>query len=142
MGGHSETGDEAYRLACESGLVGKRNLQILNTIITNPDITGGEAADILGKPRETTSPAFAVLRDMGLIEETGTRVFSPTGCRQKTWRATGNTPIKNAKNRETLPKMVARLRSELAEARSENNNLRITISSLNRELEALVGVDQ
>lgn len=91
-----ETSIAAFGRAKESGLVGRRQLQVLHIVALHGPMTANEAfnklREELGKEfrfDSNTRARFTELRDMDLLQESGTRPCSITGRDCILWDLTG-----------------------------------------------------
>ena len=85
--GVRQTSLEAYRELNYSGVLGKNQLIIYNTISTNPDITDLKIAQSLGFNINQVTGRRNELMKKGLVESTQ-KVLSPTGRTVHAWKIT------------------------------------------------------
>jgi hypothetical protein len=101
------TSIESYRAAHASGLIGTRQMQVLEFVIANEPCSQGDVSRHFADASSSYQPRFRELQDAGLIEQSGTKVDPATGREVKAYRATGKPPTatvrrKRRKVRATL----------------------------------------
>lgn len=101
------TSIESYREAHKSGLIGTRQLQVLDFVIANEPCSQGDVSRHFADASSSFQPRFRELEDAGLIEQRGTKVDAATGRVVKAYAATGKLPTapvrrKRRKVRATL----------------------------------------
>src|SRR4051794_27905089 len=104
---NERTSIESYRAAHESGLIGKRQLQVLEFVIANEPCSQGDVGRHFADASSSFQPRFRELQDAGLIEQRGTKVDPATGREVKAYVSTGKMPTapvrrKRRKIRATL----------------------------------------
>jgi hypothetical protein len=102
-----QTSVESYRAANSSGLIGKRQMEVLAFVIANEPCSQGDVSRHFADASSSYQPRFRELEDAGVIEQRGTKRDPATGREVKAYWSTGNTPAgpvrrKRRKIRATL----------------------------------------
>jgi len=93
------TSIESYRAAHESGLIGKRQMQVLEFVIANEPCSQGDVGRHFADASSSFQPRFRELQDAGLIEPRGTKVDAATGREVKAYWSTGKLPTARMRRR-------------------------------------------
>jgi hypothetical protein len=101
------TSIDSYREAHASGLIGKRQMEVLGFVIANEPCSQGDVSRHFADASSSFQPRFRELEDAGLIAADGTKRDWATGREVKAYRATGKLPTaptrrKRRKVRATL----------------------------------------
>ena len=101
------TSIDSYREAHASGLIGKRQMQVLDFIIANQPCSQGDVSRHFADASSSFQPRFRELEDAGLIEQRGMKIDPATGRTVKAYWATDKLPTapvrrKRRKVRATL----------------------------------------
>src|SRR3954468_1503491 len=86
------TSIDSYRAAQASGLIGKRQLEVLAFVMANEPCSQGDVGRHFADASSSFQPRFRELQDAGLIEQRGTKVDPATGRTVKAYVATGKQP--------------------------------------------------
>jgi hypothetical protein len=86
------TSIESYRAAHKSGLIGQRQLEVLEFVMANEPCSQGDVSRHFADASSSYQPRFRELADAGLIAEVGTKHDPTTGREVKAYRATGKLP--------------------------------------------------
>jgi hypothetical protein len=86
------TSIDAYREGHASGLIGKRQMQVLEFVMANEPCSQGDVGRYFADASSSFQPRFRELEDAGLIEQLGTKVDPATGRQVKAYAATGKMP--------------------------------------------------
>jgi len=89
---NERTSIESYREAHASGLIGKRQLEVLGFVIANEPCSQGDVSRHFADASSSYQPRFRELEDAGLIEQRGTKHDPATGREVKAYAATGKLP--------------------------------------------------
>jgi hypothetical protein len=97
----------SYRDAQRSGLIGQRQMQVLEFVVANEPCSQGDVGRHFADASSSFQPRFRELEDAGLIEQRGTKRDDATGRIVKAYVATGKIPTepvrrKRRKMRATL----------------------------------------
>src|SRR6185295_11109948 len=83
---------ESYRDAQRSGLIGQRQLQVLEFVLAHAPCSQGDVGRHFADASSSFQPRFRELEDSGLIEQRGTKRDEATGRIVKAYVATGKIP--------------------------------------------------
>lgn len=109
-----ETSQEVYNQIKKEGLLGGMQWKVYKFLFQHGPLTQGEVSRYLYVDRNVSSPRFAELVRMGLVEMKGKRLCETTNRPTLIWDVTKNLPFKQIK-RISLPKVVAELREQLSQ---------------------------
>lgn len=114
----------------DKGLIGQRQLEVLETISKHPNSTDREITDLLGrKDPNYVRPRRKELYDLGIIECSGVRECIITDKQAETWKVRDYTIDEVLKNKE-----ITKLRESDKKSIRE---LRLILESRNRQIEEL-----
>jgi hypothetical protein len=86
------TSIESYQAAHSSGLIGQRQLEVLEFVIANALCSQGDVSRHFADASSSYQPRFRELEDSGLIEQRGTKIDPASGREVKAYVATGKIP--------------------------------------------------
>jgi hypothetical protein len=93
------TSIESYREAHASGLIGKRQMEVLGFVIAHQPCSQGDVSRHFADASSSYQPRFRELEDAGLIAADGTTTDRVTGREVKVYRATGAVPTRRVQRR-------------------------------------------
>ncbi len=111
-----QTSIEAYHKIKDNGLLSKLRFIVYECIFRHQEITQSECWNLLKeshgiKNSSHITPRFAELKNLGVIEEIGTRPCQISGRNCITWSTTGNLPVKF--ERKSKDVIIKELRAEI-----------------------------
>lgn len=136
-----QTSVEAYSTIKESGLLGKRQLEVYEIVYQNGPMTASEAFELLKQKSDlslrfdsNTHARFTECRDMGLLSEVGERKCKITGRNVIEWDVTANLPQPVSERDQLLRRIqfyenkIVNLRKKLFELEATNRSSNGTAS--------------
>lgn len=124
------TSAQAYDHLVESGRLAARHAEVYATVYEHGPLTANEAWEIIRSKRgglrydSNTRARFTELRDMGLLQECGTRACTITGRACLVWDVTDQVVPSDRPARKRPGNRIAELEAEVATLRAELASLR------------------
>lgn len=97
-----QTSIQCYHQIKQEGLLSKRRIQVLESLLAIGPCTAGELERHINKNFNVRGgwKQLSILRDQGVVKELGTRACGVTGRNVIEWDMTGNLPVKPKKTKK------------------------------------------